>query len=305
MIPSRWWEGEALKLAEKGDLSWRAIAKKLGIPRSTVSDFLRDNQRKERVKRGKSGHFNQKESHLIIADCQVKPGADLSHLRALGRFIADKKPDVIINIGDFFDMESLSSYDRGKLSFEGRRVIEDLQAGYEGMEELVGQWRNVRGYHPKMVFTLGNHEFRIHRFAQDNPEFSGFLGMELLRLEEYGWEVYPFLEPFQRKNIYYVHYLSNPFSGKPYGGSALNQLKNVGNSFVVGHKQTLDIAVRPTLDGKMQLGIINGAYYPHWEDYKGAQGNHHFRGVTLLHEVDDGFGCPSFISLEYLVDKYA
>lgn len=243
-------------------------------------------------------------THLVIADTQVKPDADMEYLRAVGRFIAERRPDVVVHIGDHWDMPSLSSYDRGKRSFEGRRVSEDLSAGHEGLKELVGQWENIKDYKPRMVFCPGNHEDRIDRFANDNPEFEGFIGTELLNIEKYGFEVYPFLKPVAIDGIHYVHYLANPFSGKPYGGTALNILKNVGNSFVMGHKQCLDIAIRPTIDQRMQVGIINGAYYPHDEDYKGYQGNNHFRGITVLHEVDDGFGVPEFVSLNRLMDEY-
>jgi hypothetical protein len=82
-------------------------------------------------------------------------------------------------------------------------------------------------------------------------------------------------------------------------------LKNVGRSFVVGHKQCLDIAIKPSIDGKMQIGIVNGAFYPHDEEYKGPQGNNHFRGITVLHDVKQGFGNPMMVSLDYLVKKYA
>ena len=50
-------------------------------------------------------------------------------------------------------------------------------------------------------------------------------------------------------------------SGKPYGGTVQNILKNTGASFVMGHKQILDIALRPTLDGTHQIGVIVGACY--------------------------------------------
>lgn len=252
--------------------------------------------------------------HLVIADTQVKPNHDLSYLTAIGKYVAQKKPDVIIHIGDHFDFESLSSYDKGKRSFEGRRVKEDLEAGHNGMEYLLQPLRELQNsqrqakkkvYNPRMIFCLGNHEARADRFANDNPEFTGFVGTKELGLEKYGWEVYPYLKPVDVDGINYVHYLANPFTGKPYGGNALNQLKTVGQSFVVGHKQLLDVAIRPTLDGSMQLGIINGACYPHEEEYKGYQGNFHFRGLTMLHEVKNGFGLPSFVSLEYLMDKYS
>lgn len=251
--------------------------------------------------------------HLIIADTQVKPGHDLGYLTAIGKYIAHKRPDVIIHIGDHFDMESLSSYDKGKKSFEGRRVKADLEIGREGMKLIMQPIWDVQEaqrkakkkvYNPRLVFTLGNHEARADRFANDNPEFSGFVGTQQLGLEEFGFEVYPYLQPAVIDGINYVHFLANPFTGKPYGGNALNQLKNVGCSFVCGHKQLLDCAIRPTLEGKMQIGIINGACYPFDEPYKGYVGNFHFRGLTMLHEVKDGFGLPSFVSLDYIMEKY-
>lgn len=251
--------------------------------------------------------------HLIIADTQVKPGHDLSYLSAIGEYIAHKKPDVIVHIGDHFDFESLSSYDKGKKSFEGRRVKADLDVGHEGMRLIMEPIQRVqenqrkakkKAYNPRLVFCLGNHEARADRFANDNPEFTGFLGTEQLGLEQYGFEVYPYLQPAVIDGINYVHFLANPFTGKPYGGNALNQLKNVGCSFVCGHKQLLDCAIRPTLEGKMQIGIINGACYPFDEPYKGFTGNFHFRGLTMLHEVKDGFGLPSFVSLDFIMEKY-
>jgi len=251
--------------------------------------------------------------HLIIADTQCKPGHNFAHLRALGKYIVEKRPDVVIHIGDHFDMPSLSSYDRGLKSFEGRRFKEDLEAGHIGMEILLGPLKQLqesqrrgkkRVYLPRMIFCMGNHEDRIDRFANEHPELHGFIGTELLGLNKYGWEVYDFLKPAQASGIFYVHFMANPMSGKPYGGSAMNILKNVGRSFVVGHKQCLDIAIKPSIDGRMQIGIVNGAFYPHDEDYKGYQGNNHFRGITVLHNVEDGFGNPMMVSLDYLMQKY-
>jgi len=51
--------------------------------------------------------------HLVIPDTQVKPEHSVKHLRWAGQYAADKKPDVIIHIGDHWDMPSLSSYDVG------------------------------------------------------------------------------------------------------------------------------------------------------------------------------------------------
>ena len=250
---------------------------------------------------------------LIVGDTQCKPGISLDYMTWIGKYIVDKRPDVVVHIGDNFDFESLSTYDRGKLSFEGRRLKADIEAGNQGLKNLVKPlWELQRQqrrfkkkvYSPRMVFCTGNHEQRFDRVASDTPELEGFVGMETLDLEKYGWEVYPFLQPVEIDGIFFVHYLANPMSGKPYAGTAMNVLKTVGRSFVVGHRQVLDIAIRPTIDGKHQIGIVNGACYEHFEEYKGHLGNNHFRGLVMLHEVSDGFGLPMPVSLGYLKERY-
>lgn len=247
---------------------------------------------------------NKKPTIFVIADTQCKPTERLEYMLWIGNYIANKKPDIIVHIGDHYDMPSLSSYDKGKASAEGRRFKDDLDAGNKGLELLNLEISKDKSYKPRKVFCKGNHEHRIDRYVEDNPELKGTLGTEFLPLEEYGWEVYDFLKPVEIEGIFFTHFLANPFSGKPYGGNAMNILKTVGRSFVVGHKQCLDIAIRPTIDGKQQLGIVNGAAYPFDESYKGYQGNNHFRGVTMLYECQDGFALPKFISLDHMKERY-
>jgi hypothetical protein len=251
---------------------------------------------------------------LVIGDCQVKPNENQDHLLHIGRYLVDKKPDIVVCIGDFYDFPSLSSYDKGKKCFEGRRLKDDIEAGNAAMDLMLSPLHALQKrqkenrkkvYTPRMVFTMGNHCDRFDRLANDQPELAGIVGTETLNLEKYGWEVYPFLKPVEIEGIFFVHYLANPMSGKPYAGTALGQLKTVGRSFVVGHKQCLDMALHPRLDGKMQLGIVNGASYPHYEIYKGHVGNIHFRGIIMLNEVEDGFGLPCPVSLDYLKQKYS
>lgn len=249
--------------------------------------------------------------HLCIPDIQAKPGVDLSHCRWIGQYIIDKRPDVIVCIGDFADMESLCSYDKGTKSFEGRRYKADIKAAKEAMNLLLAPMQAYnktqiigkrKQYKPKMVLTLGNHEERIIRATNYNSEFDGLISYDDLPYSD--WEVHDFLKPVMIDDICYVHYLANPMSGKPYGGSAANQLNKVGKSFFVGHKQTLDVATRFTIDGCQQWGIVAGACYLHDESYKGHQGNKHWRGVVMLHDVKDGSFDPMFVSLDYLQRRY-
>lgn len=310
---------EYLELINEGK-SQRQAAIILGIPRTSLQYFLKkrvenavinvekqndyDNwQVKQRPKLGKIDS-PKKPTILVIADTQVKPTESLEYILWVGKYIHDTKPDIILMIGDWWDFPSLSSYDKGKASSEGRRFVDDLTAGNKGLELLELEINKDPTYKPRKVFCKGNHEHRVDRYVEDNPELKGTLGTEFLPLTKYGWEVYDFLVPVEIEGIFFVHYLANPMNGRPYSGTASNILKTVGRSFVVGHKQVLDIAIRPTFDGKQQIGIINGACYPFNEGYKGYFGNVHYRGVTVLTEVSDGFGLPSFVSLDRMRELY-
>lgn len=254
-------------------------------------------------------------TQLMIPDTQVKGDVNLDYLEWVGKYIADKQPEVIVHIGDHADLPSLSSYDKGKKSAEGRRVHLDVAASIKGMSilleplyKLQEHQRKEYGkvlYKPKMVFTLGNHEQRLIRHVEANPELEGLLGYDSLRYKDFGWEVYDFLEPAIVNGVVYCHYMANPMTGKPYGGTAMNVLKNVGESFCMGHKQCLDVATRfLPASGKQQWAIIAGACYTHEEGYKGYQGNLHFRGIVVKHNVKEGSFNPMFIDLDYLEQRY-
>jgi hypothetical protein len=250
--------------------------------------------------------------HLIIPDTQVKPGQDLEHLRWAGQYAADKEPDVIIHIGDHWDMPSLSSYDVGKKSFEGRRYSHDIAAGIEGMyaflkpirEKQQSYAKNHRKrWNPRMIFTIGNHEQRIERAINNDPKLEGLIGYEDLQLESMGWEVYPFLEPVVVDGVAYAHYFTSGTMGRPVS-SARAMLTKKMMSCVMGHVQDRDIAYGKRADGKLLTSLFAGTYYRHNEDYLGAQGNNHWRGIWMLHEVNDGGFDELPISINYLEKRY-
>jgi len=242
--------------------------------------------------------------HLYIPDTQVKPGVKLDHLEWVGKYIVYKRPDVIVFAGDFADMESLSSYDRGKKSFEGRRYKKDVEVTHKALDLLLSPMKKVKGYNPRLVITLGNHEDRINRAINDNPQLDGVISIDDLGYEKWGIEVVPYQEVIEIDGIWYSHFFYNPMSGHPYSGAAQNVLAKVGNSFFMGHQQTLSVATKTLATGKMMWGIIAGAFYQHNEHYKGAQGNHHWRGIIMAHDVNDGNFDPMFVSLDYLRKRY-
>lgn len=243
--------------------------------------------------------------HIIIPDLQDSPGVPKEHLGWIGSYVVDQKPDVLVQIGDWGDFNSLSTYDRKTMKAEGKRLKDDLVSLQESVDTLMAPIIKAKKKRPEMHVVLGNHEHRVDRYVNENPELAGVLPTPTGIYSGAGFTVSPFLVPRVIDGMCYVHYMANPLSGKPYGGSALSILKQVGHSFVMGHRQILDVATRTLpVDGRQQWGIVAGAAYPHEEEYLGPQGNKHWRGIIVLHEVEDGNCCPMFVSLNYLERVY-
>ena len=106
-------------------------------------------------------------THLVIGDPHCTPRTSNERFLWAGRLAADFKVTHVICMGDFCSMDSLSSYDRGKKSFEGRRYQRDMQHSHEALS-LFNQ--GLGNYKPKKIMIHGNHEDRIDRFVEDNPE---------------------------------------------------------------------------------------------------------------------------------------
>lgn len=243
----------------------------------------------------------------MIPDSQVRPGVRLDYLDWIGQYAAKRRPDVIVHLGDFADMHSLSSYDRGKTSFEGRRYTADIDAACEGWERLnapIDAEMKRSKWRPQRVILLGNHEDRITRAADDDSRVHGLISLDDLPYSASGWEVEPFLKPRFIDGVGYAHYWYRPNSGRPYSGAIETRLKNIGHTFTQGHEQTLGYAVMPTASGEMRQGLVAGACYLHDEGYKSWQGNDHWRGVIVKHEVRRGTYDPMFVSLGYLAREY-
>lgn len=248
-------------------------------------------------------------THFVIPDTQSKPGVPADHLRWIGQYITDRRPDVVVHLGDHWDMPSLSSYDRGKLAMEGRRYAEDVERGNADLDLITAPVRKARmkdrTWQPRLVLLRGNHEARIVRAAEENPHLVGAISYD--DLESPGWETHDFLKPAWIDGVAYCHFFANPMTGRPYGGMVATRLKTIGHSFTMGHVQTLDQAMRPVLGPHgsiMQRGLVAGACYLHDESYKGYQGNAHWRGVLVKHEVADGDYDLMEVSLNYLCHRY-
>lgn len=249
--------------------------------------------------------------HLIIPDTQIKPGVPLDHIPWISKYIIDKKPDVLVIIGDWADMQSLSSYDIGKKSFEGRTYVQDIEVANDALSMLMmpiqkEQERLLRGkrgaWKLQLEYREGNHEHRIVKAIDTDRKLEGLISTDDLRFADYGFNVLPFLQPGVVDGVCYNHYFPSGQMGRA-TASARAIINNHHMSCVAGHLQGRDIAYAKRPDGSKITSIIAGSCYLHDEAYLSPQTNKHWRGIVVLHEVIDGVFDEMFVSLDYLKER--
>jgi predicted phosphodiesterase len=254
---------------------------------------------------------------LVIPDTQVKPGVPIDHLGWIGQYMVEKQPDVVIHLGDHWDMPSLSSYDAGKRCFEGRRYVNDVHAGNVGLDALMAPLERYnkhkralkeKQYRPRLIMLRGNHEQRIERAVNADPKLDGILGYHDFNDISHGFEPVPFLQPITVDGVAYVHFsvlnANGDVMASKFGqANARTQLNREMRTIVTGHKQGLDVANRPA-HGKLLWSIIAGSAYLHDEAYLTPQGNHYWRGVVMLNDVRGGEFEPMPLTLAYLCRRY-
>lgn len=240
--------------------------------------------------------------HFIIPDTQIKPGIDLKFLKRIGMYVDEhaSKDDEIIMLGDFADMESLSSYDKGKKSFEGRRYRNDIDAAKRGQSFLLAGLGNCKA---RRTLLIGNHEERINKAVESQPELDGVIGIGDLSYLDYGWRVVDFLVPVSLDGVVYAHYFISGNMGRP-TSSAQRLISTKHQSCIAGHQQGRQVAYGTRADGRRLTAMIIGSCYEHNESYMGPQGNKHWRGIAVLNEVKDGEFDEMFVSLDYLKRRY-
>ena len=249
---------------------------------------------------------------LVIPDCQVKEGVPLDHLTWAGKAICHYRPDVVVNLGDFGDMPSLSSHDQtGSKYFEGLRYTKDIASVKEGMVKLLAPLKTLQEkqkqnkekvYRPRKVMLLGNHCNRINRAINNNPMLEGLISTTDFGYEA-DWEVYDYLDPVFINGVGFNHYWPTGAMCRP-AASAQAIINKLHMSCVAGHQQGKQVAYSKRADGKSICAIIAGSYYLHDESYMDQLSNKHWRGLVVLNEVIDGHFDEMFLSIDYLKRKY-
>lgn len=253
---------------------------------------------------------------LGIGDPHASPDSDNDRFIWAGKLALDQRVDTIICMGDFADMPSLCSYDKGKKDFIGRSYAADVAATRDALEKFnspidaynTDRAKNKKAqYKPRKIMLGGNHdEARINRAIQLQPELEGTISLDHLGYEEFGWEYIPYGVPIEVAGVYWAHGFPSGVKGEFISGY------NIGASLLakhfvstaVGHNHLFDYAVRSLPDGRKIHGISLGCYTEENPKYAGHSSKLWWRGLCKFNNVINGDYDLEVYSIERVKQLY-
>ena len=250
-------------------------------------------------------------TYVVIGDTHARPGFHNKRAEWLGRLILDIKPEVVVNIGDGIDFESLCSYDRGTKAFEGRTYKADIDSHLDFQDRLWSTVKKQKKALPRTVYCVGNHCNRVNKAISTQRELDGLIGLKDLELDRWYDDTVPYngTTPgvIALDGIAFAHYLISGTKGQAIAGEnhARTLILKGLSSCVVGHSHTRDFHTRTNVLGKKMCAVVVGCYFDHEPDYAGNANQLWWRGITILRNVEDGYFDPQFISLESIKKEYS
>lgn len=235
--------------------------------------------------------------HLVIGDVHLKPGTSHDRMRIAGlemeelgrEAMANSQAFRVVFIGDTADMESLSHYDRGKLSGEGRRLQDDLAALGAGLSLFRTAVSDEVWAYANTYWVEGNHEYRIQKYVNDHPELEGTLDLGEQFFRPIGITPVPFLEWLQLDGQGYCHYMQSR-AGRAIGGvnHARALLLKGHKSVTVGHSHILSQAMENDIYGNVIQTLVCGCYFDHDEEYAMQSNAAWWRGLCIKRNTKSG-----------------
>lgn len=254
-------------------------------------------------------------THLIIPDPHAHPDHNNDRADYLSKLIVDlqaKEGDLkVINLGDQWDLPSLSGYDKGKKSFNGRSYKKDLDAGLDFDERMWSGIRKAKKRKPTAFFFEGNHEHRLKKaLDMQYQELDGIMGFNDFDLKRNYNEIieYQGQTPgiYEVDGVNYAHFFISGVMGRPISGEhpAYSLISKQHTSCTCGHIHVTDFATRTDPHGKRINGLVAGVFQDYNSSWAGEINRLWWRGVVVKRNVDKGNYDPEWISLDRLKEVY-
>lgn len=123
-----------------------------------------------------------KKKTFCAFSCVHRPIHDEAACRALIDLVADRRPEVLVCLGDLFDASCISTHENA----DSPALADEFRSA----DEFLGELREAAGRRAKLVWTLGNHEERIERGPQS--KLREVLDPRRHMAEAKRWQIFPY-----------------------------------------------------------------------------------------------------------------
>lgn len=258
---------------------------------------------------------------LYYTDAHDRHDLDKDRFVWLGKYARDHKPDIIVNGGDTFDVDSLNSH-VGRDTKKGI-ALPDFEVELASLNMAMDCIElNCPENIPRYI-TLGNHEERVYTEENKYPQLGGILSNEMEDVfHRHNYKMIPYRSALDINGVWFTHCPHNAMR-KAIGGinGTATAAKASPRSIVFGHTHKKDEFVhhQSGYDNVFNLGCDEvrsynnyirayngGCFMPHnykMNYAKASQTSWHY-GMTMLYILDGEIIDTEWISLLRLESLY-
>jgi len=241
---------------------------------------------------------------LVIGDLHQNPGQPhrLEVLTWIARYASKERFERIIQVGDWSSWDSVSAHDRND-TMAGRHKP-SIRQDMENLKQSLQAWRAgiASGYRPKQDILLGNHEYRLERWCNANPETAESFTVQRDELfTQFGWRVRPYGELFYVNGVGFVHHPVNG-AGRAYGGATGPQraANHTTCPIVSGHTHRRQVHDAPKIGPTDSISMVEVGCGMPWgeiESYAQHSSTGWWWGVVDMTVVDGTITDVAFVSM--------
>jgi len=190
MAQSSQYSSEILKLAETTALTNKEISKIVGCSEKTVLKYAGAYTTRTKAKTDFDESAWQIQKTILLPDIH-HPHCDARTMESLNEFMFDYDPDELVYMGDQVSLDCISFWNRNRpLLKEGQRLLRDFN---DFDRDILRVHENLTREDIRRTFIIGNHEYRLNMYVEQNPELEDFIDITRhLNLVERGYKVVPF-----------------------------------------------------------------------------------------------------------------
>jgi hypothetical protein len=253
-----------------------------------------------------------RERVLMIGDLHQDPRHPhrVEVLAWAARFGSDRKVGRVVQVGDWGTFDGASFHDKNDtLKAKLKPTIkQDLDNQKESL--IAFHDNKPADWNPKLDITLGNHENRLHRFENANPETAGMFSNELeTNFAQFGWKTRPYGEVMFIQGVGISHHPTNG-AGRAFGGKtgpqrAANELTS---SFISGHTHAYQHFTTGKIGAVSGVDVMEVGCALPWgeiEDYAAHAINNWWWGLVIVDLMGGRIVASEKVDMMAIRDRYS